>query len=48
LEDGSYAPWRAEKTEWKNEWLLAIKLLLEGELDIAAVGRFALEVGGVG
>ena len=27
---------RAEKTGWKKERLLAIKLLLEGELDIAA------------
>ena len=30
---------RAEKTGWKKERLLAIKLLLEGELDIAAVAR---------
>ncbi len=30
---------RAEKTGWKKERLLAIKLLLEGELDIAAVAH---------
>ncbi len=30
---------RAEKTGWKKERLLALKLLLEGELDIAAVAR---------